>query len=140
MTARIPYSDTLRAAASAAIWAANGVPLRDPLKPTAPALDQPTTKPCGSVIVTIVLLKVACTWAIPSGTLRRVRRRRGAAGAAAAPAAAAAAPAAASGAAGVSAARGCCAARVSLFSSAIQFPAFTVCLAPARLLVWRLLL
>ena len=81
----------LRAAASAAIWAANGVPLREPLKPTEPALDHDTTSPCGSVIVTIVLLKVACTCAMPSGTERRVRRRRGAA-AAGAPAAAGAAP------------------------------------------------
>src|ERR1700722_19477104 len=88
---------------AAAICAANGVPLRDPLKPTEPALDHATTRPSGSVIVTIVLLKVACTWATPSGTARRVRRlRRGAAGAAPAagadPVAAAAAGALAAGA------------------------------------------
>src|SRR6266851_3418064 len=58
ITVRIPKSATLRAAASAAIWAANGVPLREPLKPTEPALDHATTAPCGSVIATMVLLKV----------------------------------------------------------------------------------
>jgi hypothetical protein len=88
MTVRIPKSATFRAAASAAIWAANGVPLREPLKPTEPALDHATTAPCGSVIATIVLLKVAWICATPSGTLRRVRRRRGVAGAGVAPAAA----------------------------------------------------
>jgi hypothetical protein len=59
ITDRMPKSATLRAAASAAIWAAKGVPLRDPLKPTDPALDHATTAPCGSVMATIVLLKVA---------------------------------------------------------------------------------
>jgi hypothetical protein len=39
--------------------------LRDPLKPTLPALDQPMTLPFMSVIVTIVLLNVASTCAIP---------------------------------------------------------------------------
>ena len=39
---------------SSAAWvAANGVPLRDPLKPMPPALDQATTLPSVSVIVTI---------------------------------------------------------------------------------------
>lgn len=33
------------AALSAACWAANGVPLREPLKPIAPALDQEITLP-----------------------------------------------------------------------------------------------
>ena len=46
-------------ALSAACVAANGVPLRDPLKPIPPALDQATTAPSGSVIVMIVLLKEA---------------------------------------------------------------------------------
>src|SRR5271168_120063 len=36
-TALIPKSDTLRAHASAAICAAKGVPLREPLNPTEPA-------------------------------------------------------------------------------------------------------
>jgi hypothetical protein len=35
------------------------------LKPTFPALDQPITFPLRSVIVTIVLLKVERTWAMP---------------------------------------------------------------------------
>src|SRR5699024_12470472 len=42
------------AAVSAAICAANGVDLREPLKPSAPAELQPITFPCQSVIVTIV--------------------------------------------------------------------------------------
>jgi hypothetical protein len=46
------------AAASAAIWAANGVDLREPLKPTWPADFQEMTLPWGSVIETIVLLNV----------------------------------------------------------------------------------
>jgi len=56
-TVRMPTSIARFAAASAASWAANGVPLREPLKPTLPALAQATTLPVGSVIVTIVLLK-----------------------------------------------------------------------------------
>ena len=40
-----------------AAWvAANGVPLREPLKPIPPALDHATTLPSVSVIVTVVLL------------------------------------------------------------------------------------
>src|SRR5215831_4427427 len=66
-----PISIALRAAFSAAIWAAKGVLLREPLKPTLPALAHVTTPPILSVIVTIVLLKVACTWAIPVRTSRR---------------------------------------------------------------------
>src|SRR3972149_10504547 len=58
----------LRAAFSAAVWAANGVLLRDPLNPALPALAQATTLPILSVSVTIVLLKVAWTWAIPTRT------------------------------------------------------------------------
>src|SRR5207247_3782640 len=53
-----PCSIALRAAASAASPAAKGVPLREPLNPVAPALDQASTFPWGSVIVTIVLLNV----------------------------------------------------------------------------------
>src|SRR5262249_51933480 len=69
-TVRMPASAALRAALSAATWAANGVPLREPLNPTVPALAHATTFPCGSVIVTIVLLKVEWTFTIPSGTDR----------------------------------------------------------------------
>src|SRR5260370_12021390 len=58
-TLRIPTSAAFLAAASAAICAANGVPLRDPLKPTEPALDHEITRPCWSVSVTIVLLQVS---------------------------------------------------------------------------------
>src|SRR5262249_16918338 len=60
-----PNSIALRAAISAAVWAANGVLLREPLKPALPALDHATTLPVLSVRVTIVLLKDACTWATP---------------------------------------------------------------------------
>jgi hypothetical protein len=54
---RTPLSIAFLAAASAASWAANGVPLRDPLKPTDPALDHANTLPTWSVMVTSVLLK-----------------------------------------------------------------------------------
>jgi len=105
----------LRAHASAAICAAKGVPLREPLNPTEPALDHASTSPCGSVIVTIVLLNVACTCATPSGTLRRARRLRGAG------AAPAAAPPGAAGACGADDARCCCPGLASLVSSAIWY-------------------
>src|SRR5438876_10488717 len=60
-----------RALASAATWAANGVLLREPLKPTLPALAHVMTAPSPSVIVTIVLLKLAWMWATPfTPTLR----------------------------------------------------------------------
>src|SRR5262249_40490716 len=68
-----PNSIALRAAASAAVWAANGVLLREPLKPALPALDHDTTLPILSVRVTIVLLNVACTCATPMRTSRRSR-------------------------------------------------------------------
>src|SRR6202020_684564 len=55
-TLRMPCSIARRAAASAAIWAAYGVDLRDPLNPTWPADAQEMTLPVGSVIETIVLL------------------------------------------------------------------------------------
>src|SRR5215213_2717827 len=54
-----------RAASWATCWAANAVLLREPLKPTRPALDQPITLPCMSVIETWVLLKVARMFATP---------------------------------------------------------------------------
>src|SRR5215475_12882926 len=68
-----PYSIALRAAISAAVWAAKGVDLREPLNPALPALDQDTTLPPRSVRVTMVLLNVACTWAMPVRTSRRSR-------------------------------------------------------------------
>jgi hypothetical protein len=54
----MPCSIARRAAASAAIWAAYGVLLREPLKPAEPALLEATTLPLGSVMVIRVLLKV----------------------------------------------------------------------------------
>ena len=49
----------LRAASSATSCAAKGVALRLPLKPFTPPLDHETVLPLGSVMVTMVLLKVA---------------------------------------------------------------------------------
>src|SRR5450759_5977149 len=57
-TLRMPCSMARRAAASAAICAANGVDLREPLKPTWPAEAHAITFPMGSVIETMVLLNV----------------------------------------------------------------------------------
>src|ERR1700753_376233 len=65
---RMPCSIALRAASSAAICAAYGVDLREPLKPIMPAEDQLTALPSVSVMVTMVLLKVAATWATPTAT------------------------------------------------------------------------
>src|SRR3954462_6692262 len=74
-TLRMPCSCALRAAFSAAICAANGVDLREPLKPTWPAEAQLITLPFGSVIDTIVLLNVllmcAAPWATFFFSLRR---------------------------------------------------------------------
>src|SRR6478736_2461499 len=70
-----PCSWVLRAAFSAVICAANGVDLREPLKPTWPAEAQLITFPVGSVIETIVLLNVllmcAAPWATFFFSLRR---------------------------------------------------------------------
>lgn len=60
-----PDSRAILAETSAAIPAAKGVLFFDPLKPLFPAEDQVITFPRVSVIVTIVLLKVAWIWAIP---------------------------------------------------------------------------
>src|SRR6185295_17703054 len=51
-TERSPESFAAVAQAVAACCAANGVPLREPLKPRVPAEDQATTFPSRSVIVT----------------------------------------------------------------------------------------
>src|SRR6266496_1479180 len=59
------------AAFMAACCAANGVPLRDPRKPSDPELFQASTLPLMSVNVTIVLLKEACTCTSPCGTCLR---------------------------------------------------------------------
>src|SRR6267143_2877231 len=59
------------AAFIAACCAANGVPLRDPRKPSDPELFHASTLPLVSEIVTIVLLKEACTCTSPWGTCLR---------------------------------------------------------------------
>src|SRR6266566_4974512 len=59
------------AAFDAACWAAKGVPFRDPRKPSDPELFHDRTLPFMSEIVTIVLLKDACTYANPCGTCLR---------------------------------------------------------------------
>src|SRR3954452_13016618 len=62
-TLRTPCSMARRAHASAAIWAAKGVDLREPLKPTLPAEAHEITLPDWSVMGTIVLLNddLMCT-------------------------------------------------------------------------------
>src|SRR3954469_15406091 len=64
----MPCSIALRQASSAASCAANGVDLREPLKPREPALDHATVLPLTSVIVTTVLLNVDWIWAMPVAT------------------------------------------------------------------------
>ena len=65
----------LRAAASAVTCAANGVDLREPLKPAPPADSHAITLPSLSVSDTIVLLKLVLMWAWPKGTFFRTRLR-----------------------------------------------------------------
>src|SRR5262249_8133761 len=67
---RMPTVFAALPAFSAACVAANGVPLRDPLKPMPPALDHATTFPSVSVIVTVVLLNDAWMCARPAWTTR----------------------------------------------------------------------
>ena len=64
-TLRTPCSMARRAQASAASWAANGVDLREPLKPTLPAEAQARTLPSGSLIETMVLLNELLMCATP---------------------------------------------------------------------------
>src|SRR5712664_2484706 len=59
------------AAFDAACCAANGVPLRDPRKPSEPELFHASTLPVMSEMVTMVLLKEACTCTSPCGTCLR---------------------------------------------------------------------
>src|SRR5947207_2565098 len=73
-TERMPCSCASWAAFCAATCAANGVPLRDPLKPMRPALDQARMLPIGSQIDTIVLLNVAAIEATPCGMFFRSLR------------------------------------------------------------------
>ena len=65
----------LRAAASAVTWAANGVDLREPLKPAPPADSHAMTLPSRSVRATIVLLKLVLMCAWPIGMFLRTLRR-----------------------------------------------------------------
>src|SRR5699024_8103597 len=71
----IPCSCALRAAFSAASWAANGVDLREPLNPTWPEDAHEMTVPAGSVIDTIVFEKVLLMCAAPCGTFFLSLRR-----------------------------------------------------------------
>src|ERR1043166_5676978 len=64
----MPWSIALRQASSAATCAANGVDLREPLKPRAPHVDHATVPPVVSVMVTTVLLNDAKTCATPMAT------------------------------------------------------------------------
>src|SRR5580658_1791904 len=70
-TLRTPWSRAILAAFEAACWAAKGVPLRDPRKPSDPELFHDRTLPFISVMVTIVLLNDACTCTNPWGTCLR---------------------------------------------------------------------
>src|SRR5689334_4418698 len=63
-----PHSCAARPQRSAATCAANGVDLREPLKPALPEVAQARVLPCRSVIVTMVLLDDAWIWAMPSAT------------------------------------------------------------------------
>ena len=67
-TVFIPCSRALVPAVTEACCAANGVPFREPLNPMDPALDQQTRLPCLSVMLMIVLLKVAWTKTRPVKT------------------------------------------------------------------------
>src|ERR1700684_4283472 len=70
---RTPCSAAFLPASSAAIWGAEGVDLRERLKPIAPALDQEMVLPCASVMVIIVLLNEAFTCATPEVMFLRSR-------------------------------------------------------------------
>src|SRR5881394_1606558 len=67
----MPYwSRAVVAVESEACCAAYGVPLREPLKPTAPEEDQHKVRPSESVMVICVLLNDAAMCATPCGTMR----------------------------------------------------------------------
>src|SRR5829696_2989028 len=74
-TLRTPCSWARRAACSAASWAANGVDLREPLNPTLPDVAHAIVLPWGSVMVTIVLLKLDLMWAWACAMFFFSRRR-----------------------------------------------------------------
>ena len=69
---RTPNFDARSEQVSAALCAANGVLLRLPLNPTVPAVAQHNTSPAGSVMVTIVLLKLALMYAMARVTFLRI--------------------------------------------------------------------
>src|SRR5262245_2740416 len=70
-TRRTPRPMASRAACSAATVAANGVDFFDPLNPAFPEDPHATAFPWLSVIVIVVLLKVALIWATPSASITR---------------------------------------------------------------------
>src|ERR1700753_2788738 len=72
---RMPCSEAFFTASSAAIWAANGVDLREPLNPMVPAEDHEIVLPCASVMLIIVLLNVEFTCATPETMFFRSLRR-----------------------------------------------------------------
>src|SRR3954467_15021867 len=72
---RMPCSCAFFAASSAATCAANGVDLREPLKPLLPDDAQAIVLPCASVMVIMVLLNDAFTCATPDAMFLRSRRR-----------------------------------------------------------------
>src|ERR687890_1932696 len=71
-TRRTPRLSASRPACSAATVAAKGVDFFEPLKPALPDEPQLTVFPCVSVIVIVVLLNVAWTWAMPSASTTRL--------------------------------------------------------------------
>src|SRR5580698_9599205 len=72
-TERTPWSRAALAAPTAACCAANGVPLREPRKPSEPEDFQESVLPTWSVIVTMVLLNEAWMKTRPNGTFLRSR-------------------------------------------------------------------
>src|SRR5205085_2895232 len=70
-----PCSIPFRAHESAVTWAANGVDLREPLKPAEPADSHAITFPSLSVRDTIVLLNDVLMCACPTAMFFRTRRR-----------------------------------------------------------------
>src|SRR3989337_2212677 len=67
-TRRTPSVIASRPACSAATVAANGVDFLEPLKPALPDEPHDTVLPCMSVMVIVVLLKVAAMCAMPSAS------------------------------------------------------------------------
>src|SRR5688500_12600210 len=70
-TRRTPSVTASRPACSPATVAANGVDFLDPLKPAFPDDPHEMVFPWVSVIVMVVLLNVALTWAMPSASITR---------------------------------------------------------------------